>query len=57
MLPTFDFESTELERLDGRPISYKPKKEKANATNTTANKIFSQALVEILLSMSELAGI
>src|SRR5882757_4396666 len=54
MLPNPDLESALLASPDGKPISYRPKKENAKNTNTIKKIRLSQTLVEILLNISGL---
>ncbi|MCP6769487.1 hypothetical protein NL529_32040, partial [Klebsiella pneumoniae] len=55
--PNPDFESIELAKHDGSPISYKPKKERANKMNMEKKIRFSHTLVEMLLKISGLIAL
>ena len=54
ILPIPDFESALFASPAGKPISNKPKKDKAKVTNTAKNRRLSQTLVEILFNISGL---
>ena len=53
-LPTPLLLSALLAREEGKPISYKPKNDKAKNTNTAKKIKFNQTFVEILLKISGL---
>src|SRR5688572_26074121 len=55
--PRPDLESILLARPGGRPISNKPKKDKAKTIKMAKNIRFSQTLVEILLKISGLSAL